>query len=359
MDKRAPAAVSLASLRGELDKEKIDAYILSTYDAHSSEYPAERFRRVAAVSSFGGSVGTVVVTRDRALLFCDPRYWEEAANTMAAGFELVKEGGQDRVTYKTWLREHLPRGARLGYDPEQLTVERLDDLTKALPSAHVVPVEGNLVDRLWPAQPALSAKGCWPHPESLAGETASRKLARLRAELVARRCTAAVLSALDQSMWLLNLRGADSYESPVVYCYTLVTAATAKIYILDWKRVPSEVGVILFSFSVLTIFFPARRLRISQRTTCWWTRTSSSTRTWRAWPLRPTRACGWSVTLPTARCGRRRRRHSSSRGRCRSICGRPPRTRPSRRACATATCAMQRPSLASWPGSPKRLAPAD
>ena len=269
------AAVSLASFRGELEKEKLDAYILVTYDAHASEYPAARFKRVAALSGFGGSMGTVVVTRERALLFCDPRYWEEAANTMAEGFELVKEGGLDCMTHKTWLRQHLAKGALLGFDPEQFSVEKAEALRAELAQAHLTPVEGNLVDRLWSAQPPLSARGCWPHPERLAGESAAQKLARLRAELATRRCTAAVLSALDQSMWLLNLRGADSYESPVVYCFTLVTAATAKVYILDWKRVPQEVTESVPLFCILS---PRRRqLHISGPLASWWTRTSSFT----------------------------------------------------------------------------------
>ncbi len=242
------ASVSLAALRTELEKERLDAFLLVTQDSHSSEYPAARFKRILAVSGFGGSVGSVIVTRDRAVVLCDPRYWEEAAATVAPGFEVVKEGDLDAMTPAKWLQQHTERSARVGYDPEQFSVAKLDKLRKELVDKHLVAVADNVVDRVWTGRPELSQKGCWVHPAKLAGEKVKDKVDKLRREMDKTKSTATVLSALDQSMWLLNLRGEDSLESPVAYCYTIVTPTMAKIYVQDWKRIPQEASRCLSLF---------------------------------------------------------------------------------------------------------------
>ena len=225
-------AASLADLRQEMAKERLDAYVVLSTDAHSSEYPSSRFMRLSALGNFGGSAGTIVVLKERALLFVDPRYWEEAANTLLPGFEIVREGDLDKMTPQMWLHRNLSSGARVGIDPEQFSSDKLDELRRQAPHVVTVAVEGNLVDRVWKNRPAMASNGCWTHPDAIAGETATSKIARLRTALKEKGCAAAVVSALDQSMWLLNIRGGDSVSMPVVYCYTLVTLDTTTLFVL-------------------------------------------------------------------------------------------------------------------------------
>ncbi|KAK9139785.1 hypothetical protein Scep_009466 [Stephania cephalantha] len=53
----------------------IDAYVVPSQDAHQSEFIAECFMRRAYISGFTGSAGTAVVTRDKAALWTDGRYF--------------------------------------------------------------------------------------------------------------------------------------------------------------------------------------------------------------------------------------------------------------------------------------------
>uniref|UniRef100_A0A2P2KSP7 Uncharacterized protein MANES_09G167500 n=1 Tax=Rhizophora mucronata TaxID=61149 RepID=A0A2P2KSP7_RHIMU len=53
----------------------IDAYIIPSQDAHQSEFIAECYMRRAYISGFTGSAGTAVVTKEKAALWTDGRYF--------------------------------------------------------------------------------------------------------------------------------------------------------------------------------------------------------------------------------------------------------------------------------------------
>lgn len=70
-----PQADRLAELRECLEKRSISAYLVETQDAHQSEYVSEHDKRRAWLTGFTGSAGTVLVTKTKALLWTDGRYF--------------------------------------------------------------------------------------------------------------------------------------------------------------------------------------------------------------------------------------------------------------------------------------------
>lgn len=75
----AQRVAALGQVREELAKRGLDAFIVPSGDPHLSEYPAVHFWRRAFVSGFDGSAATVVVTREKALLWTDGRYHLQGA----------------------------------------------------------------------------------------------------------------------------------------------------------------------------------------------------------------------------------------------------------------------------------------
>lgn len=65
----------LAAFREQLTKAGVDAYIIPSEDPHQSEYSAECFNRRTYISGFTGSAGTAVVTKEKAALWTDGRYF--------------------------------------------------------------------------------------------------------------------------------------------------------------------------------------------------------------------------------------------------------------------------------------------
>ena len=80
-------------LRLEMQKEKIDMYLVPTADFHQSEYVGTYFKTRAWLSGFTGSAGTLLVTMDGAYLWTDGRYFIQAAKQLeGTGVTLMKMG---------------------------------------------------------------------------------------------------------------------------------------------------------------------------------------------------------------------------------------------------------------------------
>ena len=60
----------LEALRTNMAASNIDAFIVPTTDEYLGEYVPEQNKRLTYLSGFTGSAGTLVVTQDRAALFC-------------------------------------------------------------------------------------------------------------------------------------------------------------------------------------------------------------------------------------------------------------------------------------------------
>lgn len=69
----------LAALRQEMEKRDIAVYIVPTADFHESEYVGEYFKARRFITGFTGSAGTAVITRTKAGLWTDGRYFVQAA----------------------------------------------------------------------------------------------------------------------------------------------------------------------------------------------------------------------------------------------------------------------------------------
>ena len=80
----------LSSLRQELKSRSLDAFILPMEDSHFNEYIADADKRIAFISGFTGSAGVAIITAtDKAALWTDGRYHEQASFQSSANFLIV------------------------------------------------------------------------------------------------------------------------------------------------------------------------------------------------------------------------------------------------------------------------------
>ena len=99
-------------------------------DPTLAEIAAPEWRFAPALTGFTGSSGTVLVTRDRAALLTDSRYWVQAEGELLPGVELLRDlPGTDDV-WIDWVRRALPEGGRLIADQNLISsaeAERMED----------------------------------------------------------------------------------------------------------------------------------------------------------------------------------------------------------------------------------------
>uniref|UniRef100_A0A673WHY2 X-prolyl aminopeptidase (aminopeptidase P) 2, membrane-bound n=1 Tax=Salmo trutta TaxID=8032 RepID=A0A673WHY2_SALTR len=206
----------LQALREAMSSFNVSAYIIPGTDAHLSEYIAPRDARMAFMTGFTGSAGTAVVTLKKAVLWTDSRYWVQAERQMDCNWELERDVNAYsigcvcdpcRMYYCIMVVFSNPIETYESYSyylvPAKLMLKSIPD---------------NLVDRVWTDRPLIP-------PDNLIQRTWQMKVEHIRTQMTDNpyKPTAVLLSALDETAWLFNLRGNDVPYNPFFYSYTLLT----------------------------------------------------------------------------------------------------------------------------------------
>ena len=223
-------------LREVMRRERIDAFVFPSTDAHNSEYVAEHWKSREWISGFDGSAGTAVVTMRHAALWTDSRYFLAAEQQLAGtGYELMRLKVAGTPTIAEWLGSELADidGAVVGLDGAVNSYATVEALTAELRAQGGITVRVNFdpMRTIWTDRPAIPLHPVRLHPLAYAGEPTHEKLDRLRRALRGSHCDGMLVSALDDIAWLLNLRGSDVHCNPVFVSYLLVDSQRATLYI--------------------------------------------------------------------------------------------------------------------------------
>ncbi|WP_373823703.1 aminopeptidase P family N-terminal domain-containing protein, partial [Neisseria dentiae] len=205
----------LAALRQAMSAQAFDVWIIPSADPHLSEYLPQHWQARVYVSGFTGSVGTLVVKKDSADLWADSRYWEQAAQQLAgSGITLQKLGfGKTHVED---LAESLPENARVGVAPDMLSLAAKRQLESAFAAKNISLVHsGDILAAIWENRAALPQSPVYPHDAAFVSESTAAKLARVRAAMQEKGADYHLISSLDDTAWLTNLRGNDVSFNPV------------------------------------------------------------------------------------------------------------------------------------------------
>uniref|UniRef100_A0A8C0JMR2 Xaa-Pro aminopeptidase 2 n=1 Tax=Canis lupus dingo TaxID=286419 RepID=A0A8C0JMR2_CANLU len=224
----------LTALRQQMHNQSLSAYIIPETDAHMSEYIGKRDKRRAWITGFTGSAGTAVVSMGKAGLWTDSRYWTQAERQMDCNWELHKE--VDITSIVTWLLAEVPAGGHVGFDPFLFSIGSWKSYYTALKNSNIqlVSITDNLVDLAWGSEkPLFPSQPIYALKEAFTGSTWKEKVSDIRSQMQKHRKgpTAVLLSALDETAWLFNLRGSDIPYNPFFYSYTLLTDSSIRLFV--------------------------------------------------------------------------------------------------------------------------------
>lgn len=214
----------LASLRKIMERESLDAYVISGTDPHNSEYLPECWQQRKWISGFTGSFGTVVVTPTTAGLWTDTRYFIQAGKELAGtGIELHKLRIPGAVDYPEWLAGILNPGARVGIDSFCMTVNDIARMEQCFSFKDIRIIEKtDLLGEIWLDRPALPEAPVFLLEKRWAGALATEKISCVRNFLIENEADYFLFNSLDEIAWLYNIRGNDIPYNPVVVSYAIV-----------------------------------------------------------------------------------------------------------------------------------------
>jgi Xaa-Pro aminopeptidase len=238
MDTRTnPHRLRTDQLREELQRLDVHALLVPSADPHLSEYLPERWQTRQWLSGFTGSMGTLVVTVDKAAVFADSRYWVQAEAELAgSGIELVKIPTGASALHIDWLAAQVPAGRTVAVDGQVLGLAAAQALKTALDRAGVLlRTDLDPVDAVWPERPGLPPQPVYEHQAPHAPLPRAAKLAQVREAMARHGATHHFVSTVDDIAWITNLRGSDVSYNPVFLAHLLIDAQRATLFVAEGK----------------------------------------------------------------------------------------------------------------------------
>lgn len=232
----------LVELRKEMEAAHVDAVIIPQTDPHQSEYVASHWQVRRFFSGFTGSAGTLVVTRDAALLWTDSRYFLQAAAQLdGTGIILMKDGLPETPSITEYLVDNLAAGTTVGINGMLFSINDTATMRHTLNSAGIaLNVDFDPIDTLWPDRPSLPADKAYVHELKYAGKTPAEKIAVILDNVRAQGADSVLISALDEIAWALNLRSSDVHCRPVAMSFLYLAPEGSTLFINDEKLTPKS-----------------------------------------------------------------------------------------------------------------------
>lgn len=241
----AQGPAQVAKLRAWMADHNLQGILVPRADEHQGEYVAARSERLQWLTGFTGSAGAALILRDRALLFVDGRYTLQARQQTDLNTFTIENLVETPPA--AWLREHLRKGWRIGFDPWLHTINDARSLRQAIEKkgGELVALDENPVDAIWDDQPEPPLEPVTIHPAELAGELAKDKLARLSEALKKEGAKHAVLTDPSSLAWTFNIRGHDVPHTPLALGFAILATKGRPLLFLDERKLDMKVKAYL------------------------------------------------------------------------------------------------------------------
>ncbi len=212
---RSFAGKNLPLLRAEMEKQKLDGFIIPHDDEYQNEYIPAYAERLMWATGFSGSAGSAIVMNDSAAIFTDGRYTLQVRQQADSDyFDYIDSA---TTSLYAWLGANAPKGARIGYDPMLHTMDSVQHLKSAAQKTGfvLVAVAENPIDNAWHDQPSPPVAPVKPHDKIYAGKPTAEKRLEIGKLVADAGADVALITAPPSLAWLFNIRGQDVARSPL------------------------------------------------------------------------------------------------------------------------------------------------
>jgi len=225
----------LAALRAQMHDAGLDGFLIPRADAHQGEYVAAHDERLQWLTGFTGSAGFCCALARNAGVFIDGRYRTQVKSQV--DLQHFTPVPWPETSLADWLKDQLPDGGVVGFDPWLMTQGQLQMHEGALENSGIsLRPSGNLIDAIWNEQPAPPMTAAFDYPIEYAGKSSADKRKDCAADLEEQGESAAVITLPDSLCWLLNIRGNDVSKTPLVHGFAILHAnARVQLFVAPSK----------------------------------------------------------------------------------------------------------------------------
>ncbi|HFK5509762.1 TPA: aminopeptidase P family protein [Elizabethkingia anophelis] len=230
----------IAALRSAMHNNNIDAFIVYSADPHMSEYLPQEWQERSWLSGFTGSAGFVVITKDKAGLWTDGRYFTQAPIELeGSGIDLFKDGIEGTPNYIDWIISEIPAGGKVAVNALATSHSNWEALDAKFSAKNISLTDLPLLKEIWTDRGTAAKNPIYVHPVERAGQSVQNKIAAIRQKMEDQHADVHIISSLDDVAWTLNLRGSDVQSNPVFLGYIVLSKNDAFLF-TDLEKLDTE-----------------------------------------------------------------------------------------------------------------------
>ena len=200
-----------------LKKYKIDGYIIPKNDEYFNEYVSSSTDRLKYISNFSGSAGFAIILKNKNYLFVDGRYPIQARNQSGKKFKVITIPVKFPKDVLKFKKETV-----IGFDPRLHTEKQLNSFFN-IKNIKLRSIKQNLVDLVWQNKKVSSVKPFFTISSKNTGATSLKKVTQVQNILFKNKVDYLFVTAPENVAWILNIRGHDSFYSPVPNARLLIS----------------------------------------------------------------------------------------------------------------------------------------
>jgi len=222
----------LQILRKEFRIYNIDGYIIPKNDEFFGEYVDPSNERLKYLTGFSGSAGQALILKKKAFLFVDGRYTLQAQKEVKRGIKVVE-------IHKTRPKKILRKNKNkliVGFDPKLYTQTILINLFVSK-NVKLIPIKINLIDKIWLNKPKLKFNKFFILKTQYVGKSYKHKINLICNILKKINLKNLLITAPENVAWLLNIRGKDSFYSPIPNCNAIINYKKKITLIVENKKI--------------------------------------------------------------------------------------------------------------------------
>ncbi len=213
---------NLSKIREYMNTNNIEAYILTKFDPHNSEYGSDKFNPISFLTGFTGSTVTCVIFKNEVGIWVDGRYYIQAdEQTNGTGIIVHKLAQPNVLPYLEYVIKTVDKNGKICFDGTTLPYGDIKKLIDSNKNYEFL-ADCEFIYSIWANRPESLNNKIYDFDIKYAGKTLEEKIASVRELMAKDNADYFVISQLEDIAWFTNLRGQDVNESPTFASYCVV-----------------------------------------------------------------------------------------------------------------------------------------
>jgi len=209
--------IPLKKVQNIMKKNAKDVFLINRTDEFLNEDIAPYAERLKWISDFSGSAGRAIIEPTKAYLFVDGRYAIQATHQVDSNNFEIKHINN----YWSHLKNYNDKHVSISLDAKLHSVKEVERMKKIFFNTSLNFIT-NPIDLCWDDRPSYPNSKAFLHDIKYAGEKSITKIKKIQESLKKKSINFYLLNSLDSIAWLLNIRGGDIENTPVLFSYAII-----------------------------------------------------------------------------------------------------------------------------------------